>query len=101
MSGDPIVVTVDRDLEDLIPGFMSRRHADVVKLQAALAGGDFATLRVTGHSLKGTGGGYGFDGLSEIGGRIEESAKAGDGEALQRHLGALSDYLSRVQVRFQ
>ena len=101
MARDSIIVVVDRDLEDLIPGFMRRRQEDLVKLRTAVAELDTEKLRVIGHSIKGTGGGYGFEKLSEIGARIEASAKAGDLDAMSGHLHALEDYLQRVEVRFE
>ncbi len=101
MTSQAIVVVIDRDLEDLIPGFLERRREDLDKLRNAAADRDIQTLRVTGHSMKGTGGGYGFDGLSEIGARIEAAAKAGDLDAMPEHLRALEDYLQRVEVRFE
>lgn len=101
MDKDRIPVAVDRDLEDLIPGFLKRREEDLEKLRAAHAAGDLETVRVTGHSMKGTGGGYGFHGLSEIGAAIERAAKADDGATIATQIQALEDYLSRVEVRFE
>jgi HPt (histidine-containing phosphotransfer) domain-containing protein len=101
MDKAPIPVVVDQDLEELIPGFLARRQEDVRKLRAALEAGDLESVRVTGHSMKGTGGGYGFDGLSEIGAAIETAAKGGDLEAMRGGLDRLVDYLERVQIRFE
>lgn len=101
MDKAPIPVVVDQDLKELIPGFLARRHDDVRKLRAALDARDVDAVRVTGHSMKGTGGGYGFDGLSEIGAAIEIAAKGGDLEAARGGLERLVDYLERVQVRFE
>jgi hypothetical protein len=58
-------------------------------------------VRVTGHSMKGTGGGYGFDGLSEIGASIESAAKSGDLDAARSGLERLVDYLERVEIHFE
>ena len=76
-----VSVIVDRDLEDLIPGYLSNRERDVAKVAEALAAGDFETLRVIGHSMKGSGGGYGFDALSDLGSQIEQAALARNAEA--------------------
>ena len=100
MEKQPIPVTVDQDLAELIPGFLSRREGDLLKLRAALVAQDVESVRVTGHSMKGTGGGYGFDGLSEIGASIEAAAKRDDLDAARLGLERLVDYLERVQVRF-
>ncbi len=101
MNKEPIPVSVERDLEDLIPGFLKRREEDLAKLRDAQQAGDLETVRVTGHSMKGTGGGYGFQGLSEIGAAIESAAKAGDADGISRGLADLEDYLERVEVRFE
>ncbi len=101
MSEQPIQVTVDADLQDLIPGFLERRREDVVKLREAIEASDLETLRVTGHSMKGTGGGYGFDGLSEIGAAIEAAAKQGAVDTVRDLVVSLVDYLDRVQIRFE
>jgi HPt (histidine-containing phosphotransfer) domain-containing protein len=101
MGNGRIPVTVARDLEDLIPAFMARRQEDVGKLREALDSGDVETLRVTGHSMKGTGGGYGFQGLSEIGAAIEAAAKEGRLDAVREGVERLEDYLARVEIRFE
>lgn len=100
MDNEPIAVTVERDLEALIPTFMQRRHDDVVKLREALASDDLATIRVLGHSMKGSGGGYGFHGISEIGAAIEVAAKSADRDSIASNVARLADYLSRLQIEF-
>ena len=101
MEKDSIKVIVDKDLESLIPGFLQRRRDDVEKLHGALEAEDFETLRITGHSMKGTGGGYGFDGLSGIGAAIEVGAKAGELQTVREQVITLTDYLDRLQVVFE
>jgi HPt (histidine-containing phosphotransfer) domain-containing protein len=100
MGNEKIVVTVDPDLEDLIPGFLDNRRKDVATLRGALERGDCPAMQSTGHSLKGVGGGYGFTGLSAIGADIENAAKAGNTGALAGHIDRLADYLERVEVAF-
>ena len=55
-----IVITVDPDLEDLIPGFLDNRYEDIDALMGALDRKDYETIRRLGHIMKGAGGGYGF-----------------------------------------
>ena len=100
MGNEKIVVTVDPDLEDLIPGFMENRRKDLSALRAALERGDCQAMQATGHSLKGVGGGYGFTGLSGIGADIESAAKAGNTAALAGHVDRMADYLDRVEIVF-
>ncbi len=101
MNSDKITVTVDRDLEDLIPGFMQRRRGDVDALKASLSAGEMDKIRVTGHSMKGTGGGYGFDDLSTIGAELEKAAVAGDSEEISALVNRLEQYLDKVVIEFE
>ncbi len=48
--------------------------------------------------MKGSGGGYGFDGITEIGGEIETAAKRRDPVAIRIQADALSRYLARVEI---
>ena len=98
---DKIVVTVDIDLEELIPGFIENRKKDIGSLKDSLANGDVENLRSIGHSLKGVGGGYGFNGLSEIGAKIETIAKSGESTGIEDLINEMDDYLSRVEIVFE
>lgn len=101
MNQDKIRVKVDADLESLIPGFLENRRKDLLSLRDALARQDLKSLQSTGHSLKGVGGGYGFDGLSELGAEIEKAAKAGEIGAIGSLVDRLGGYLDRVEVVFE
>jgi len=99
-KGEKIIVYVDEDLEDLVPGFLQNRHGDVDAMNCALTDGDFETVRVLGHSMKGSGGGYGFYGITDIGMSLEEAAKEENAEAIGKWIAELSDYLDRVEVTY-
>ena len=101
MSAAPseIVVTVDPDIADLVPRFLENRQRDLAALREALARSDAEAVRVTGHRLRGVGGGYGFPRVSELGEAIEEAAAAGHMEPAARAVDELADYLGRVRVR--
>lgn len=51
-----------------------------------------------GHSMKGSGGGYGFDAITAIGNSLELAAKEQDETAIRDMVGELSDYLKRVEI---
>ncbi len=101
MTSEKIAVKVDKDLEDLIPGFMQRRREDVASIRASLSAGDLDKVRITGHSMKGTGGGYGFEELSQIGSKLEKAAQAGDADAISSLVTRLEDYLDKVVVEYE
>jgi hypothetical protein len=97
-SDERIVVRADPDIADLIPGFLENRRRDVDKMREALTQGEYETIRVLGHSMKGAGGGYGFDAITEIGGALERAAKDRNPEGIRQGLRDLAGYLDRVEV---
>jgi HPt (histidine-containing phosphotransfer) domain-containing protein len=98
---DRIVVRVDRDLEDLIPNFMTNRQNDLVAMRQAIDTADFETVRSLAHCLKGAGGGYGFDALTEIAAAIEQAAKAKDSGQIRAWLTDMADYLEKVEIVYE
>ena len=62
---------------------------------------DLEEIQRTGHSLKGSGGGYGFDELTRIGAALEEAAADGDATSIAAELEVLADYLERVEVVYR
>lgn len=95
-----IVVTIDRDLEDLIPGYLDNRRKDIERILDALGQKDFETIRILGHSMKGSGGGYGFDAVTEFGRSLEAAGKTGDEAGIRRTLDDLGAYLAGVEVTY-
>jgi HPt (histidine-containing phosphotransfer) domain-containing protein len=101
MNADDYRVTVAKDLEDLIPVFMSNRHKELDALRTALASADFEKLRQLGHRMKGVGNSYGFAHVSTLGKYIEDGARSGDRAALQASITEYGDYLSKVQIAYE
>jgi hypothetical protein len=93
-----IQVCIDPDLKELIPGFLDNRRGDIERLTQLLAARRFEDIRLIGHSMKGAGGGYGFDPITDIGAAIESAALGGDAAAVQAGIVALTDYLDRIEV---
>ncbi len=99
--GDTVRVRVDPDLAPMIPTFLENRRRDVAEIRRALTAGDFETIRVRGHGMKGIGGGYGFARITEIGAAIEEAAKNRDAAVVSAQVAGLADYLARVEVAYR
>ncbi len=93
-----VTVEVEPDLIDLIPDFLSRKRADLQTLTGALDRGDFTTIAALGHKIKGEGGSFGFDVLSDIGAALEATAKKGDRESSRELVTDLSEYLQKIDV---
>ena len=99
-SDERIVVRADPDIADLIPGFLENRRRDVDKMREALTQGEYETIWVLGHSMKGAGGGYGFDAITEIGGALEQAANSADRDGMRKQIDKLSTYLDQVEVMY-
>jgi HPt (histidine-containing phosphotransfer) domain-containing protein len=98
---EKIVVTVDEDLQDLIPGYLDNRIKDIEIIHESLAQGDYEVIRSIGHKMKGSGGGYGFDKITDIGRAIEEAAKTGHREEIGRQTEMLKTYMERLEIVYQ
>jgi HPt (histidine-containing phosphotransfer) domain-containing protein len=96
-----VVVTVAKDLADLIPVFFKNRQKEVETLRAALAAGDYQQLRQLGHRMKGVGDSYGFAKVSELGKRVEDGARSADRAGIDACIAEYADYLARVQVIYE
>jgi HPt (histidine-containing phosphotransfer) domain-containing protein len=100
-SPSPIRVEISRDLEDIAPIFLENKRKDLQTLHVAAGAQDFATLQTLGHRMKGDGGGYGFDTISEIGSRLEDAVKRQDLATVENCIAELGDFLNRVTVFYR
>lgn len=86
------------EFADLIPWFLQNRRQDVIAIMDALDRGDFATVESLAHGMRGAGGSYGFQTITDIGAALELAAESADTEASRKWVGELSRYLDRVEV---
>ncbi len=100
-NGKKIIIQVDSDLEDLIPGFLENRHRDITAIFDALGRKDYDAIAKAGHTMKGVGGGYGFDAITDIGDAIEQAAKQKDPVKIKHCLNQLSNYLQCIEIVFE
>jgi HPt (histidine-containing phosphotransfer) domain-containing protein len=103
MSGktEKIVINIDADLKPIIPRFFELRHDDIRSIGEALAAGDFEKIAMIGHSMKGSGGGYGFDYITEIGKSIEDAGRRRDSLEIKRWANELSNYIEKVEIVYE
>lgn len=100
MPAEAIVVSVDSDLEDLIPVFLEQRRRDLLTIAEALPRKDFEALRRIGHGMAGGGQSYGFGVITEIGDALVLAARAGNDAEISRLAAQLTDYLARVRIKY-
>jgi HPt (histidine-containing phosphotransfer) domain-containing protein len=94
------IVHLDASFAPLVPKFMTNRKKEVTTMQAALTAQDFETVRRVAHGMKGAGGSYGFDRITEMASTIEQAAKNGGRETIDTGLNSLGSYLEQVEVIF-
>ena len=93
-----IIVHVDPDLADLIPGYLAHRKMDIAAIREALDKNDLDTVRILGHSMKGSGGGYGFQTITDIGMVLEKTAQEGLNDGIRLQIERLEEYLRQIEI---
>ena len=96
-----VVISIDPALEELVPGFLENRRRDVTALAHAAKTCDVRTVRLLGHRMKGDGGGYGFQEISDIGEALEQAASRQDWKVIVQQTEALTAFLAQVDVVYR
>ncbi len=96
-----IVVHVDTEIQEIVPGFLENRCEDIASMLQALDRRDYETIRILGHSMKGAGSGYGFDGITDLGQSIEYAAEKENDEDIRKLMIELSTYLYSLDVVYE
>jgi CheY-like chemotaxis protein/HPt (histidine-containing phosphotransfer) domain-containing protein len=98
-NGEKIVSTMNhqRGMKEIIIEYIAGLPAEIAKIQDSLDRDDLQSLRRIAHQLRGTGGGYGFDSITELAGDVEEAIKAaGSRESIAGQVNSLIDVVRRV-----
>jgi PAS domain S-box-containing protein len=83
---------------DRIPRFQQNCRRNVIAMLDALDRGDFETVEFLGHGMRGAGGMFGFQAITDIGAALEQAAESADADASRKWVDELSRYLDRVEV---
>ncbi len=98
---DRVIVEVDQDLSDLIPGFLTHKRDDIAAIFEAVARRDYAEISRIAHRIKGEGASYGFDSMTEMGRGLEHAAATRDDGAVTTLARQLLNYMDRLEIVFQ
>jgi HPt (histidine-containing phosphotransfer) domain-containing protein len=98
---DRVIVEVDQDLSDLIPGFLARKRADVAAIFEAVGRRDYEEISHIAHRIKGEGGSYGFDAMTDMGRSMQQAAATRDDGAVTTLARQLLNYLDHLEIVFQ
>jgi|SRR6056297_2499425 len=94
-------IEIDKDLKPIIPQFLENRKKDIKEIESYLKEDNFKQIKIIGHSMKGSGGGYGFEEITKIGEKIEKAAKDENEEEITRQVEYLNIYLEEVEVVYK
>ena len=95
---EKILVHANPRFADLIPGFLQNRRQDIIEVLDALERGDFEAVENLAHGMKGAGGSYGFQAITDIGAALEQAAKTADTDMSRKWVGELTRYLDCVEI---
>jgi hypothetical protein len=84
-------------LAEQTPAYLENCRLNVIAMLAALDCGDFQAVVIVGHNLRGSGGGFGFQTITDIGACLEQAAGDADTAVSRRWVGELSSYLDLLR----
>jgi CheY-like chemotaxis protein/HPt (histidine-containing phosphotransfer) domain-containing protein len=93
-----IQVRADARLRAVIPEYLQNRRDDVRALREALESLDYEKIRELGHKMHGSGSGYGFPRITEIGQALENACRERSADAIHSRIAELSTYLDQIEV---
>jgi HPt (histidine-containing phosphotransfer) domain-containing protein len=95
------LVRVAAGLAELVPGFLEGRRRDIDAIAAALDRSDYEDVRIVGHNMKGSGAGYGFNRITQIGASLEQAAGRRAPEEIRTRSAELVRYLDGLNVVYE
>jgi HPt (histidine-containing phosphotransfer) domain-containing protein len=94
---DPILLRVKSKSADRIPAYLQNCRQNAAMMLDALDRVDFETVTILGHQMRGSGGAYGFQAITDIGAALQLAAESADTDESRKWVGELSNYLDGVQ----
>ena len=95
---DTILVRAEPKFADRIPAYLQNCRQNGIAMLDALDRVDFETVKYLGHQMRGSGGAFGFQAITDIGAELQQAAESSDTDASRKWVGELSNYLDRVEA---
>jgi CheY-like chemotaxis protein len=92
----PIVLRVKTSLADRAPAYLQNCRQNVIVMLDALDRVDFETVASLGHQMRGSGGAYGFQPITDICIALQEAGEIADADVSRKCVGELSNYLDGI-----
>lgn len=101
MKQDDRQLIIDKDLEDLVPGYVSSIISDLGLIIQAVKESDFDTAKTLSHRMKGSGGGYGIQEISDKGWIMEKASAEKNSDSIKEAAEALIRYLENIELKYE
>nr|WP_280110219.1 response regulator [Methylocella silvestris] len=88
----------NRKLAERTPAYLKNCRQNVVAMDEALDRADFEAVTILGHNMRGSGGAFGFQAITDIGAGLQQAAERADVDASRKWVTELSTYLDRVEA---
>jgi len=95
---DTILVRANPQLASRIPAYLQNCRQNGIAMLDALDRVDFETVKYLGHQMRGSGGAFGFQAITDICAELQQAAESADTDASRKWVGELSNYLDRVEI---
>ncbi|MBI4471966.1 MAG: response regulator [Acidobacteria bacterium] len=94
------LITLDEDLRDLVPEFLSKKMQEIGEIRDAIIRNDCGGVRRMAHRLRGAFSLYGFSEAAAVCAEIEELAESNRLPDAAERLPVLTDYLRNLEIRY-
>ena len=91
-----VLSRAEQRLRDRTPAYLKNCRENVVAMDEALDRFDFAAVALLAHNLRGSGGAFGFQAITDIGAGLEQTAESADAEASRKWVIELSACLDHI-----
>jgi CheY-like chemotaxis protein len=95
---ETVILRAKTKFADRIPAYLKNCRQNVITMLAALDRGDFETVTTLGHQMRGSGGAYGFQGITDIGAALQLASESADIDASRKSVGDMSSFLDRAET---
>jgi hypothetical protein len=91
----------DPEFQELIRKYLDYLQKELTRLKESIQHSNFLEIRQFGHNLKGTGGGYGFDEFTKLGGKINLAAHEEDITLVESSVSEFESELAKAVQKYK
>ena len=98
---EPFEVSIDSDLEEIMPMFLQNRQKDLDQLPTLFNEQKFNEIRVIAHKLAGNAGSYGLSELGEVGANMEDACLKNDIQKVEACIQDYQSYMKNLVIKYE